>query len=188
MRRTAVLANSQCRAPSTDKNIRDAFLSPHPVSRPDIDRTPAFRRAPQNRHVGLNLRSDIRPNFTMRMPEIVGQFAHIQIDDVIVTWSSVQTGGCAHPKGNCVVRTGRITTYAQSADDLAALIESDTASKRNYASWNLAHSCALRLKCRVERVGVVETVEGASRVHNGARRVGIGRLSEGGQVGGRERQ
>jgi hypothetical protein len=58
-----------------------------------------------------------------------------------------------------VIRTGRITTYAQSADDLAALIESDATPERNYASRNLADPCALRLKCRVERIGVVEAVE-----------------------------
>ena len=114
------------------------------------------------RRLPRRLRRDVVTNVTMGMTEIVWQFANGQIRDVVgasTAGRAVQACELAHPERNRMIRAGRVAANAQSADHLAARVERDTAAKRDNAARDFPQTGSLLLEVRIERIGVVQTVQ-----------------------------
>jgi hypothetical protein len=117
---------------------------------------------------------------------VVRQFAGVKIHDVVLSRGgrAVKAGEVAHSVCDGVVRAGCVAADPEPADHLPVAIERDSAAECDDASRNLTHSRPLRLERRVERVRIVEPIEGAGR--EVCRRLRVGRLYERIEIGRRK--
>src|SRR3984893_3787856 len=126
----------------------------------------------------LRLRRNILAEEAVRMADVVRQLARSEVHDVVRTGSAVQPGEPTHPERNGVISARRIATH------LPSHVEWNTTTKCDDAAGDFADPRSLFLEFGIERVGIVQSVEGPSR--EGGRDGGIGRLGEGVKSGSRE--
>ena len=118
------------------------------------------------------------------MADVVRQLARSEVHDVVRTGSAVQPGEPTHPERNGVIGARRIATDPEPANHLPSHVEWNTTTKCDDAAGDFADPRSLFLEFGIERVGIVQSVEGPSR--EGGRDGGIGRLGEGVKIGSRE--
>ena len=121
----------------------------------------------------------------MRVAKVVGQFARGEVRDVVLAGlgRAVQPGEVAHAIGNGMIRARRVSAHPQPTDHLPIRIEWDATAESDDATGHAANSRSLRLEFRIERIGIVQPVERASREAAG-RRAGICGLRKRVKIGG----
>ena len=93
------------------------------------------------------------------MADVVRQLARPEIHDVVRARSAVQPSETAHLVGNGVIRACRVTADAEPANHLPALVEWDTTTECDDAAGNPADPGPLFLELRIERIGIVQSIE-----------------------------
>jgi hypothetical protein len=99
---------------------------------------------------------DVVAEVAVRVSDVVRQFGRAEVHDVVRTRLAVQAGEMAHPVGDRVVRAGRVAANPEPVDHLPVRVERDSAPKCDDTARNLTNPRPLRLKCRVEGVGIVQ--------------------------------
>ena len=110
------------------------------------------------------------------MADVVRQLARVEIGDIVRTRRAVQSGEPTHPEGDGVIRARRIAADPKSANHLAARVEWNTTAKSDDSAGDFANPGSLFLEFRIERVGIIQSIERARG--EGGRNSAVGRLSK----------
>src|ERR1700730_1476611 len=113
----------------------------------------------------------------MRVLESVWRLVLRKIIDIVSFVKAYSRGNCpkaglpAHAISDHVIGAGSVAADPQTPDDLATLIERDTAAEGDHAAHVLTQSGIRGRRCqrrcqkgRVERIRIVQTVERAARL------------------------
>jgi len=114
----------------------------------------------------------------LRVAEIVGQFADAEVLNVVAVGRVIQAGEPAHAIGDGVIGAGGVTAYAEPADHLPVRIKWNAAAERDDAAGDIADGRSLLLKCRIERIGIIQPVELTSRKAPGRESFAVGWLGK----------
>ena len=119
------------------------------------------------------------------MADVVRQLARSEVHDVVRTGSAVQPGEPTHPERNGVIGARRIATDPEPANHLPSHVEWNTTTKCDDAAGDFADPRSLFLEFGIERVGIIQSVKGASRESIGSEGIEIiGGLGQRIEIGG----
>jgi hypothetical protein len=106
-------------------------------------------------------------DIALRVASVVEQFTQVEVYDVVGVGRVIQMGGCPHAIGNGVIRTRRISAHPQPTDHLPVRIEWNATAECDDATGDAANCRSLWLESRIERIGIVQTVERTGGEANG---------------------
>lgn len=90
---------------------------------------------------------------------IGGRWRINRILNVVAVRRAVEAGGLAHLIGDGVIGAGCVAADAEPADHVARLVERHAAAESDDAAGDIAEAGSLRLKLRIEWIGVVQSVQ-----------------------------